>query len=110
MNRQNPRSQTEKANPDPIDETRKSTAPTIITLGRPQRSARLPANHAPTAEPIRAIATTKPVTPEARSKWLVIESTAPLITEVSKPKRKPPTAAAIEMAVALAGCRSPWSA
>jgi len=59
--------------------------------------ASIPAYQAPTAEPIRAMATTNPVMPEPRPKWVLMESTAPLMTEVSKPKRKPPTAAAIEI-------------
>jgi hypothetical protein len=35
--------------------------------------------------------------------------TAPLMTDVSKPKAKPPTAAAMQIAAASAGWRSPWS-
>lgn len=45
----------------PIDETKKSTAPSSITFRRPQRSDSAPATTAPTAQPSRATATTKPV-------------------------------------------------
>ncbi|CAB4931640.1 unannotated protein [freshwater metagenome] len=92
--RQSMRSGTLNASPEPTEEMTNRAEPSSITFLRPQRSARLPANQAPIAQPIRAIATTKPVVNEPREKWSSIESTAPLMTELSKPNRKPPTAAA----------------
>lgn len=55
---------------------------------------------APTAQPSSATATTKPVSTLPSSKFWSIESTAPLITEESKPNRNPPTAAATESPIA----------
>src|ERR1700722_4857018 len=60
---------------------------------RPWRSASGPANQAPIAEPSRAPATEKPSNQEAAPDHTLMASTAPLMTAVSKPKRKPPIAA-----------------
>src|SRR5690606_33303564 len=49
---------------------------------------------APRAQPSSADETTNPTTKGVRSNWPSTASTAPLITEESKPNRKPPTAAA----------------
>lgn len=66
--RQSMRSGTLNANPEPIEEMTNRAEPSSMTFLRPQRSARLPANQAPTAHPMRAIATTKPVVNEPREK------------------------------------------
>jgi hypothetical protein len=71
-------------------------APMNITRSRPHRSDRFPARTAPAAQPSSEMATTNPVITSFRPKSRWIESTAPLITEESKPNRKPPTAAAID--------------
>ena len=106
MMRHSTRSQTPNAMPDRIEETKNRTAPRNITRVRPQRSASLPPSHAPNAQPSRAMATTSPVTAGSISNSPSIASTAPLMTELSKPKRKPPTAAATArpMALFLYGC------
>ena len=93
--RQRANSHAEKANPVPTELTRNRIADIFMVGMRPYRSATLPAYQAPTAQPSRATATTMPV------RWLLmanlywIASTAPLITALSKPKRKPPMAAAM---------------
>ncbi len=94
MNRQIARSKADQAIADRIEEAKNSTAPNTMTRVRPHRSARRPPDHAPSAQPRRAIATTSPVTAESRSNCPSIAATAPLMTELSNPKRKPPTAAA----------------
>lgn len=96
ITRQKARSQTLKQNAAPSELAKNMIAPMNITRSRPQRSERLPASTAPAAQPSSEIATTKPVTTSlsAKSPWM--ESTAPLITEESKPNKKPPTAAAID--------------
>ncbi|CAB5013508.1 unannotated protein [freshwater metagenome] len=68
-------------------------AATSITLRRPKRSAKYPANQAPTAEPIKAIETTTPRANELRPKVALIADEAPLITAESKPNKNPPRAA-----------------
>ena len=100
MTRQKARSHTPTASAAPIELAKNITAPSSITRSRPQRSEREPANIAPTAQPSRAMATTRPVTKSlsAKSPWM--DSTAPLMTDESKPNRKPPTAAAIANAAA----------
>ncbi len=50
------------------------------------------------------MATAKPVTNELSAKLSWMESTAPLMTELSKPNRKPPTAAATVTAMTFAAC------
>ena len=97
--RQITRSQVAKAKPEPIEEIRNSTAAQNMMRVRPQRSARRPAKKAPKAQPMSADATAKPLAPAERPNWSLIASTAPLITDESKPKRKPPTAAAMANAV-----------
>src|ERR1700761_7040111 len=82
-----------QASPVPIELTKKIAAAISMTAMRPWRSASGPANQAPTAEPSSAPATAKPSNQEAAPDQSLIASTAPLITAVSKPKRKPPIAA-----------------
>src|SRR5699024_11064559 len=77
--------------------TKNSVAAMTITGTRPKRLARLPVNQAPTAQPIRAEETAKPVRPAPRANSSDRALTAPLITDVSKPNRNPPTAAATEI-------------
>ena len=57
------------------------------------RSASRPANSAPAAQPSRIDATAKPVAAELEWKVAWMPGTAPLMTALSKPKRKPPSAA-----------------
>ena len=57
--------------------------------------------YAPTAQPSRAMATMNPVMHAAEREVARIASTAPLMTDESKPKRKPPTAAATARPIAL---------
>src|SRR5699024_3733309 len=92
---------TEKVKPDPSELTTNRNAASSITLRRPHLSASRPAYHAPTAHPSRATETMKPVRNGFNSKCELMESTAPLMAEESNPKRKPPTAAAIETPIAL---------
>jgi len=77
----------------PTADTAKSTAAMTMTRRRPKASASWPANQAPTADPMRAIETTKAMTPELRSKVWAMAVLAPLMTAESKPNRKPPRAA-----------------
>lgn len=100
ITRQIARSTTPKQNAAPSELAKNMIAPMNITRSRPQRSDRLPASTAPAAQPSREMATTKPVTASFSANWPWIESTAPLITEESKPNRKPPTAAATDRAMA----------
>jgi hypothetical protein len=88
------RSQSLNAKPEPIELATKSTAASTMTRFRPQMSAGWPANQAPTAQPMRVMATVIPTAaaPRLNSAWN--ELTAPLITEVSNPNRRPPSAAA----------------
>ena len=97
------KSHTVNAQPDPSELTVNSIAAMTITRTRPKRSAIPPANHAPTAEPISAHATAIPVVDDDSAKWPRIASTAPLMTAVSKPNRKPPIAATADTRMAL-----PW--
>ncbi len=63
-----------------------SAAASCMTRTRPMRSASVPANHAPTTQPIMALDTEKPLmaafNPKPES-GLAMASTAPLMTEVS---------------------------
>ena len=70
-----------------------ATAAICMTRMRPIRSASRPANQAPTAQPSRAIDTTNPVSNGVVWYWSAIPGTAALITDESKPNRKPPRAA-----------------
>src|SRR5215467_12489973 len=76
--------------------TRKRTALNSIAGRRPIKSATLPAPNAPTAHPSNTEATAKPVAADWVPKAFARASTAPLITPLSKPKRKPPIAATHE--------------
>ena len=102
--RQMIRSQTANARPDPMELIANSAAAMSMTRTRPYLSAAGPANQAPAAEPSRAQATAKPDSSglSCRPNWSFRASTAPLMTLESKPKRKPPTAATMEMRIALA--------
>jgi hypothetical protein len=84
---------TPPGNADPIADTMNTTAATCIVRGRPRRFATRPAYHAPTAQPMRAIDTTKPVCVGEVPNCATIPGTAALITEESNPNRKPPRAA-----------------
>ena len=68
-----------------------------ITGLRPKRLASRPANRAPTAQPSSTDATENPVPAVPAPKAFSRASTVPLMTELSKPNRKPPTAAAHEI-------------
>src|SRR5688500_8189424 len=59
--------------------------------------------YAPAAHPSRATATAKPVTASLSANSSFMASTAPLTTEESKPKRKPPTAPASASQMTLFG-------
>jgi hypothetical protein len=102
--RQNARSHTENASPAPIELAKNRTAPMSMTRVRPHRSAQRPAYQAPAAQPSSAIATTKPVTKDESSNSPSTASTAPLMTELSKPNRNPPTAAATDSMMTLPWC------
>src|SRR5690625_7196133 len=69
----------------------------IIVGTRPSLFATGPANQAPTAQPISAEETANPFSPAPSSNCPARASTAPLITAVSNPNRKPPSAAAVMM-------------
>src|SRR5580692_692111 len=73
--------------------TKKIVAAIFITAMRPWRSASGPANQAPMAEPSSAPATAKPSNQATAPDQSLMASTAPLMTAVSKPNRKPPIAA-----------------
>src|SRR5262249_1071398 len=79
--------------------TRKRIAFKSIVGRRPIELASVPAPKAPTAQPSNTEATAKPVpaawVPNAFARAL----TAPLMTPLSKPKRKPPIAATQESAI-----------
>ncbi len=68
-------------------------AVTIITLLRPNLSARLPAMNAPTAQPRSIDATLNPDPIEDSLNAFCNAATVPLITPLSKPNRNPPMAA-----------------
>jgi len=89
------------ASAEPIALIVKRTAAARMMWMRLNRSASGPAYQAPTAQPSRAELTAKPSSPELAWNWSSIAVTAPLITEVSKPKRKPPRAATHVMAKIL---------
>src|SRR5581483_4403266 len=81
------------AAPAPSADSRNSTAEAISTERRPRRSARRPARNAPRAQPSSIEATSKPTPAELEWKARRRPSTVPLMTPLSKPKRKPPIAA-----------------
>ena len=101
MMRQIVRSTGPKASAEPMELMKNRTAATSMTRTRPMRSARRPAMNAPTTQPRRAEETTKPMTPELRSNCSRTAVTVPLMTAVSKPKRKPPSAATVASISAL---------
>src|SRR5690349_1584502 len=94
ITRQTIRSQIEKQRADPIALTANSNAVTTIVGGRPNRSATPPANQAPTADPSSADATAVPSRKLPGSNVSRIALVAPLMTDESNPKRRPPSAAA----------------
>src|SRR5207249_6114434 len=71
----------------------------------PRESASLPAPNAPTAQPSNTDATAKPVPAASVRKAFASASTVPLITPLSKPKRKPPIAATQHSAITYADLR-----
>src|SRR5690606_19961394 len=84
------------ARPEPSADTRYSTATMSRLILRPYLSAGTPPYRAPMTVPMRAMETVSPC-----SKGLEFQSTcrvcsAPEITAVSKPKRKPPRAAEMD--------------
>src|SRR5690606_25608178 len=79
--------------PEPQAEMIKNTAATIRRARRPYLSASVPAKNAPTAQPSSMEDTLKPVPMESELKATRKPSTVPLITPLSKPKRKPPMVA-----------------
>ncbi len=83
-------------NAEPIAEIMKSTAATRMAWMRPRRSAMRPAYQAPTAQPSSAMLTMKPVCAGLVPYCAAMPGTAALMTEESKPKRKPPRAATTE--------------
>ena len=98
--RQKEKSHRLKANAEPIAERENNTEAISITFTRPNLIAAIPAYHAPIAEPINTDATAKPNSPAVKPKpnsGLLIDSTVPLITAVSKPNKKPPNAAITEI-------------
>ena len=83
--------------PDPQAEMRKNTAATISIDLRPKRSERLPAKKAPTAHPKSMEATLNPLPIFSALKADSNPFTVPLMTPLSKPKRKPPRAATTDI-------------
>jgi hypothetical protein len=79
--------------------TRNRIAFKSIVGRRPRESANLPAPNAPTAQPSKIDATAKPVPAASVPKAFARASTVPLITPLSKPKRKPPIAATQHSAI-----------
>src|SRR4029077_19325212 len=70
----------------------------------------LPAQKAPTAQPSKTEATANPVPAAWVPNAFARASTAPLITPLSKPKRKPPIAATQESAITYAElCPLAWA-
>ncbi len=71
-----------------------NTAAICMTRMRPSRSASVPAIQAPSAAPSRVSETVSPV-PEAPMSYLsrIAPTAPPLMTAVSYPNRKPPSAA-----------------
>ncbi len=74
----------------PIAETRKRTAIQKTVFLRPNLSDGIPPNIAPTTVPIKAIETVRPCSNTSRPHNTCIFCSAPDITAVSRPKRKPP--------------------
>src|SRR6266545_6965216 len=85
--------------------TRNRIAFKSIVGRRPRKSASLPAPNAPTAQPSNTDATAKPVPAASVRKAFASASTVPLITPLSKPKRKPPIAATQHSAITYADLR-----
>src|SRR6185437_16169735 len=85
---------TEPAKPAPTAPAASNIAAICIVRTRPKRSARRPAYQAPSADPSNAMETANPVSAALSPKAVRRESTAPLMTAVSNPNRKPPSAAA----------------
>ena len=83
----------EPARPVAMALRRKRPAFRSIVGRRPYRSAIVPATKAPTAQPRSTDATAKPVVAARVPKACASASTVPLMTPLSKPKRKPPMAA-----------------
>ena len=87
------RSTAPNARPEPMAEMKNRAAANTMARTRPILSARLPPPQAPRMQPSRAEETVKPIMNSESPKRSWIGPTAPLITAVSKPKRKPPNAA-----------------
>src|SRR3954470_19697650 len=84
-------------NAQPTADTRYRSAITVSTFFLPYCWAGAPAIKEPRTVPIKLAATVKPCQPAERFQrcWMVFS--APEITAVSKPKRKPPNAAINEI-------------
>src|SRR5687768_16347022 len=78
-----------KARAVPIAATRKSTAIQKTVFLRPYLSDGIPPNIAPTTVPTKAIETVSPCSNTFKPHNTLILCSAPEITAVSKPKRKP---------------------
>jgi len=63
---------------------------------RPKRSLTMPANAAPTMQPMSRHPTAQPACKLSSWKWAFTNSIAPAMIAVSKPKSSPPTAAMAE--------------
>src|SRR5262249_48322317 len=92
----------EAAAPVPTALARKRTALNSIVGRRPIESASLPAPKAPTAQPSNTEAPAKPVPAALGANAFARASTVPLITPLSKPKRKPPIAATHDSTITYA--------
>ena len=77
----------------PTAESANSRAETMSRRLRPKRSVRIPAKPAPTAQPTRRLLVAISVPLVVRSSSSRRKMRAPLMTAVSKPKRRPDTAA-----------------
>src|ERR1700730_1631829 len=93
MNRPKLKAKTVNEKATPKDGIRKVVAAMIMVGTRPKRSARRPAMIAPSAEPRSAEETARPSVTGPTLNCFWTATTAPLMTAVSKPKRKPPIAA-----------------
>ena len=92
--RQTASSTSERDAPEKTALTTKSAAVTSIVRVRPQRSATSPVPQAPATHPSNAEETVRPIATSPASNCSASAATVPLITAVSNPKRKPPSAAA----------------
>jgi len=83
--------------PEPIALIKNKMLDVIITLRRPNLSAKAPAKKAPPAAPKTAMEAASPSWASFAPSLNLRASRVPFITEVSKPNKKPPIAAAQAM-------------